>query len=635
MFRRASVVGRAEARRRQSRACRLPHEPPPPAPLPVNRRRDVGRVRFLLEGTTGFVALSADEEERAFVEYFAAQTVSLRDGGYPPKPPVPPSPAEEPRDGRDNDVPMLPADIEKNPTGNERRVAAIVSRREMHDKGLATVLVRQFLRVHPRWVPYTKAEDRLVLGCLLALLKQGWHVREYAWAAAVKIYGSVGLVDGAEQAFRMMVRDGGVKPTSISLMALMGAYASKGKAEKMEAIWRYTAANSLDLSWQAYYHLGLFFALTNQRTQAWDTVRYVIAKGITLNPKLFAPTFRVAQSVSDLRRSVALMQAVDLPQFSSRHVSYAFEGLACACLASDTRTPEDLTVQIAEAVALFKTVMDADKRHVLHQAGTWVLGLCAVAGDVHYFESLLDACKKVVTDLPSKSFIRLLRTCVNAGSVLNTVKTFKLIPDPKASVFADVLGLYVKRKDFEGVTTVWGDMQARGVQPSVLCYSLYLQACGDRAGSTDDRFVRLSEDLFARAIDRFRTDLFLWAMQMRMYAKVSDARKARKLERLRNVVGAPKGKLYSSYFRMVSPGPTPAGRQRWEPLDASDDRPPEDCVPFEEDAPVVDMDVAARRRVVALEKAEATGIFEGDGGAPPEAASRRERIRRLAWEVAP
>ncbi|KAJ9466202.1 hypothetical protein DIPPA_00829 [Diplonema papillatum] len=543
------------------------------------------------------------------------------------------------------------------------------------DQSLASALKREFLWRHPKWVPYTEAEERLPVGCLFALRAAGWHVGEHCWAAAIAIHNSMGNVKKAEQTFRAMQRDADITPTSTSFSKLLWAYALKGDRDKFKYTYQAAAGRGIALGPDVWAALMTLFQQLGLEDRVWDTFRYVVWKRKELRSgRVFAPLFFMAKAPPDVRRVLMLMRAFSRGVWIMKyHFSYALTavvghtakgGSAAAALGI-----RDAATAVADLFIAELGPRELSER-IVQDLRQWVLAFQHVAGDSSFFDELLAAYSDVLSkNLPyvppaelshphrrvthpsapppgqctlhGNAWINVLRFCVNIGATRNAEVAFSLLNEPKPSSYALLLSAYVADGSFAKVRALWTRMQDRGVHPNRTACSLFLQACGDRCSSSSDMFVLLAERVFQDAVDRglHKGDVHMWAMLMRVYSKAGDARKARALERTRKYLNEPKGKLFAGYFRDVSPGPTPAASQVWEPLGLDEAQPPEATEGEEALEQEQEADPEAEPvHTVVLPLSPWQQKFESEGAlAVPyhseadSMAERRTRVRKLAW----
>ena len=505
-----------------------------------------------MEPIRQFSRTSNHDFARCFIQYFSDAKLAIRDGFAPPPPPPSTVSAK-----------MQTYSFPHKTRIPDATVHEVVGDRSLHDTYLGTVLSREFIMKEPVWRPHSKHEARLPVSFLHHAKKVGWNVDHLSWARAMDVYASLHKPDLAEQAFRLMIHQN-ITPCGMVVAALMNAYALVGNLKAVRCAWRYAVANGIKLDHHVYRSLVYGFLRCGLKERAWDVVRYIIARGIYLDRRLASAYLQACGSVDELRKVVTVFRLCSKGPFGQRHYAASLEGITLHAVA-DSVSVEEYIADVKEVLEEWTQCEDSAVQ-VLRELKTWRSGLKIASRDVHLFDALLALCKEWTAFTTDNIFISVMNVATHK-CIPNAVKALALIPTPKASAYAALLSAYTIKKDYDNVRELWLEMMSRDVVPNALCFALHIQACGDRAGSSDDAFSRTAEALFVQALETCKDDLYLWAMQMRVFYLVADAAKARTLDRLRKTLSLPKGKLYASYFRSVSPGPTPFASQKWTALE--------------------------------------------------------------------
>eukprot|EP01060_Flectonema_neradi_P015253 TRINITY_DN21915_c0_g1_i2.p1 TRINITY_DN21915_c0_g1~~TRINITY_DN21915_c0_g1_i2.p1 ORF type:complete len:546 (+),score=102.93 TRINITY_DN21915_c0_g1_i2:45-1682(+) len=496
------------------------------------------------------------------------------------------------------------------------------------DFNIALVLRREFLWKHPRWIPYTKAEGRLPVGSLHMLSNQGWKVGVLCWAAVIQIFAELGKVRLAEDAYRNMIKGTGSDKRllltskhnhKIVLEAMLWLYTHSKQITKFKQTWQYMASLELDFCPSCYAAAATIFQRCGLEKQARNTLHFCIGRDIPLTGMFFAPFFRMVRSADDVRK-IGLMYAglVDAP-LKAIHVSEALA--AITELASNSEWSLEKETEFKKEIA---SVIEALSQHTSQAAvkdvEQWVGAFQSCAGNEQVFLVLFGLLQEHSLHFgdpdpaETSSWHNILRACVRVNCIPTAELAFSRIANPGAAAYADLIGLYKTAKRIGRITQLWKSME---IEPNRLCYSLYIEACGDQCGSSNDLYVKLGELLFQQATDRNLSsgDLFMFAMMMRLYLKAGDARKARLLERHRINTGTPKGKHYQAFFRQVSPGPL--AQSVWIPI--SNEKEP------------------TAEEISLSEQLQDDGLSDDpndiDDIDKSEITLRRERIRKLAWST--
>ena len=492
------------------------------------------------------------------------------------------------------------------------------------DFNLSFLLRREFSWKNPKWIPYTKAEGRLPVGSLYMLINQGWKVGVMCWVVVIQIYTNLGRVSLAEDAYRSIRNDTanetGTSPTSskynhrLILDAMLWLYAYTSNAMKFKQTWQYMVSLEMDFCGSCYAAAATLFQKCGLENQTKNILRYCIANEVTILGKMFVPFFSMVRSGDDVRKTCLMYTGLVKQSLGNDHISAVLLSITKGVVDREwnSNSESDLKDGIESVISV---LLDHTSEVMVRSVELWIDSFQVCAGNKDAFNVLFDLLKSNhQTDIDTEdisAWHNILRACVKANCIPTAETSFSQIATPGPSAYSDLIGLYVNNKIFGKITQLWKSMS---VEPNRLCYSLYIQACGDKCSSPSDLYLRLGELLFEQATDRDLPsgDLFMFAMMMRLYVKAGDARKARLLERLRVSTGTPKGKLYRTFFREVSPGPTPSSQFVWLPL--SDEKEPSD------------------EEMKQSEESQDDELpDDSDDLLTSEIMLRRARIRKLAW----